>query len=37
MKEIAKKIKDTAANGKLLSNKPISHGVGRRKSSVARI
>jgi small subunit ribosomal protein S9 len=37
MKEIAKKIKDTAANGKLHSNKPISHGVGRRKSSVARI
>jgi small subunit ribosomal protein S9 len=37
MKEIAKKIKDTAEKKNLLSSSPIAHGVGRRKSSVARI
>jgi small subunit ribosomal protein S9 len=37
MKEIAKKIKGAAEKGKLLSSLPIAHGVGRRKSSVARI
>lgn len=32
-----KKIKEIAEKGKLLSSAPIAHGVGRRKSSVARI
>jgi small subunit ribosomal protein S9 len=37
MKEMAKKVKDTAEKKSLLSSLPIAHGVGRRKSSVARI
>lgn len=37
MKEIAKKIKSSPEKIKLISSLPIAHGVGRRKSSVARI
>lgn len=37
MKENTKKIKELAEKKNLLSSVPISHGVGRRKSSVARI
>jgi small subunit ribosomal protein S9 len=37
MKEIAKKIKNSPEKLKLISSLPIAHGVGRRKSSIARI
>jgi small subunit ribosomal protein S9 len=37
MKENTKKIREVAEKKNLLSSAPISHGVGRRKSSVARV
>ncbi len=37
MKENTKKIREAAEKKNLLSSAPISHGVGRRKSSVARV
>ena len=36
-KTVEKKIKETAVKRNLISSLPIAHGVGRRKSSVARI
>ena len=37
MKETGKKIGSIAKKRSLLSSKPIAHGVGRRKSSIARV
>jgi small subunit ribosomal protein S9 len=37
MKETSKKIKDSIIKKVALSSAPIAHGVGRRKSSVARV
>ncbi len=37
MKEIAKKIKESSEKKGILTTIPVAHGVGRRKSSVARI
>jgi small subunit ribosomal protein S9 len=37
MKEIEKQIKKSSNTNKYLSAKPIAHGTGRRKSSVARV
>lgn len=37
IKETSKKIKEAAEKKNIISKLPISHGVGRRKSSVARV